>query len=287
MNKLLLIALSAFITFTSKAFASEPVNWAFGMQPSVSLTGDRLHSFHDMMLYIITAITVFVFLLLVYVVIRFNKKANPKPANFSHNTMIEVIWTAIPVIILFIIAYPSLKLLFYMDRTPEPEMTLKVTGYQWYWGYEYPDHDGINFLSYMVPTADLKPGERRLLETDNPVVLPVDTTIQIQVTAADVLHAWAMPAFSLKTDAVPGRLNETWVRVTETGTYYGQCSEICGTGHAFMPIKVKVVSKEEFAAWVEQAKKEFASNDNQIDMIRSHELASELTNAQTPLLVTN
>lgn len=264
---------------TTAAFAT-PEDGGFMLQESASPVMDELTSFHNMLLYIIISIAVFVLLLLVYVVIRFNKRANPEPAKFSHNTLIEVIWTAIPVIILFIIAYPSLKLLFYMDKVPNPEMTLKVTGYQWYWGYEYPDQEGINFLSYMIPDEEIKEGQKRLLETDNAVVLPVDTNIQILVTAADVLHSWAIPSFGVKTDAVPGRFNETWVNIKKPGTYYGQCSEICGTGHAYMPIMVKAVSKEDFAAWVETAKEEFASNDNQIDMSRAHETASKETNTK-------
>lgn len=238
-----------------------PVDWQLGMQDAGSPSAEHLHEFHNFLLYIITGISVFVLLLLVYVVLRFNKKANPEPKQFSHNVLIEVIWTVIPVVILLVIVVPSFKLLYFLDRTAEPEMTLKVTGYQWYWGYEYPDNEGINFLSYMIPTDELDEarGDKRLLSTDTKVVLPVDTNIQILVTAADVLHSFAVPALGIKTDAVPGRLNETWVNISKPGIYYGQCSELCGKDHAFMPIEIHAVPKDEFEAWVEKAKEEFSS----------------------------
>ena len=207
-----------------------------------------------------TAITVFVLGLMVYVMVRFNAKANPVPSKTSHNTLIEVVWTVIPILILLVIAVPSFRLL-YDQATPEADMTIKATGYQWYWGYEYPDHGDIAFDALMLEDDELQPGQPRLLTTDNAVVVPVDTTVRVLVTAADVIHNWAMPAFGVKMDAYPGRLNETWFRANQTGIYYGQCSELCGIRHSFMPIMVKVVEKEEFTAWVEQAKVEFASYD--------------------------
>ena len=239
--------------------------WEINFQPAASPVAERLHEFHNFLLWIISAIAIFVLLLLIYVVLRFNKKANPKPAQFTHNVLIEIIWTAVPVLILIVIIIPSFKLLYYTDRVENPEMTLKVTGYQWYWGYEYPDNDGINFLSYMIPEAEIKKdeGQLRLLSTDTKVVLPVDTTIAIQVTAGDVLHSWAVPALGIKVDAVPGRLNEAWVRITKPGIYYGQCSELCGKDHAYMPIEIHAVPKEEFEAWVVKAKEEFSSLDAQ------------------------
>ncbi|MCK6417327.1 MAG: cytochrome c oxidase subunit II [Alphaproteobacteria bacterium] len=243
-----LIALLPFVLI-STASASPDV-WQLGMQAPASPSAEHLHDFHNLLLYIITGIVFFVLALLLFVIIRFNKRANPVPAKFSHNVLVEVVWTVIPVIILIVIAIPSFKLLYFLDRTAEPEMTLKLTGYQWYWGYEYPDHGGVNFQSYMVPASDLKPGQVRLLSTDNPVVLPVDTNIQILSTASDVIHAWAVPALGVKIDAIPGRLNETWVNISKPGTYFGQCSEICGKDHAFMPIEIKAVPKEEFNAWV-------------------------------------
>lgn len=249
--------------------AEHAVLWQKNLHEPASPVMERLVEFHNMLMITITAITLFVTALLLYIIVRFNKKANPKPSATTHNTMLEVVWTLVPILILIAIAVKSLPLLYYMDRAKEPEMTLKVTGYQWYWGYEYPDHDGINFFSYMIPDEEIDPekGELRLLSTDTKVVLPIDTDIQILVTAADVIHSWAVPAFGIKRDAVPGRMNETWVRITKPGTYYGQCSELCGKDHAFMPIEIKAVTKEEFARWVESAKEEYAAhvtgqNDN-------------------------
>lgn len=250
--------------------AGAPVAEALGMPEAASPVAERIHEFHNLLLWIITAITVFVMALLLIVILRFNAKANPKPAQFSHNVPLEIAWTVIPVLILIVIAVPSLQLLYYGDRTKTPEMTLKVTGYQWYWGYEYPDHDGIAFLANMIPDKDIDPakGQLRLLSTDNEIVLPVDTDIQILVTAADVLHSFAVPALALKTDAVPGRTNETWVRITKPGMYYGQCSELCGKNHGFMPIQIRAVSKEEFQQWLVTAKEEFASLSNEPQLIQ-------------------
>jgi len=229
-----------------------------GFQEAATPVMEQITQFHEMLLIIIFAIGIFVTLLLFFVIFRFRESANPNPSKTSHNTLIEVVWTLIPVIILVVIAVPSFKLLFYMDRTNDAEMTLKVVGHQWYWSYVYPDHDNIEFDSYMVKEADLKPGQLRLLDVDNPVVIPVDTNVRILVTSADVLHSWAVPAFGVKQDTIPGRLRETWVRVTKPGKYYGQCSELCGTGHGFMSIVVKAVSKEEFKEWVAKAKEKFA-----------------------------
>ena len=231
-----------------------PKPWGLGLQESASPSHERITEFHDMMLWIISATVLFVFLLLVYVVVRYSKEVNKKPETFTHHVMLEVLWTVIPVVILIVIAVPSFKLLYYTDRTAEPEMTLKVTGYQWYWGYEYPDHNDKSFSAYMIPDAEINPdeGEVRLLSTDEKVVLPVDTNIQILVTAADVIHSFAVPSLGLKTDAIPGRLNETWVRIEKPGVYYGQCSELCGKDHAYMPIEIHAVSKEDFQAWAQE-----------------------------------
>lgn len=235
----------------AEALYGQPTPWGLGLQPGVTPVKEKIHFFHNALLMpIITVICLFVLLLMIYAVVRFRAKANPVPSRTTHNTMLEVVWTLVPVIILVIIVVPSMKMLYFMDKTQNPEMTLKVTGYQWYWGYEYPDHGGFSFDALMVPTADLQPGQPRLLATDKEVVLPTDTDIRILVTANDVLHSWAMPAFGVKTDAIPGRTNETWVRIEREGVYYGQCSEICGNGHAYMPIQVRAVSKEEFATWV-------------------------------------
>jgi cytochrome c oxidase subunit 2 len=173
-----------------------------------------------------------------------------------------VLWTVVPVIILVIIAVPSFKVLYYMDKTQDAEMTLKVTGRQWYWDYSYPDQGDIGFSSYMIPDEEIKPGQKRLLEVDNRIVLPIDTNIRILVTAGDVIHSWAMPALGIKKDAIPGRINETWARIDKEGVYYGQCSEICGTNHGFMPIAIEAVSKERFQQWVEEAKVKFAGNND-------------------------
>jgi cytochrome c oxidase subunit 2 len=241
------------------AQASQPTPWQIGFQPAASTAMERIADFHELLLWIITVTVVFVLILLGIVIVRFNARSNPTPSRTTHNTLLEIGWTVIPVVILVIIAIPSFKLLYYMDRTDEAEMTLKAIGHQWYWSYEYPDHDDLTFDSLMIEDDELQEGDPRLLATDTRVVLPVDTNIRLLITADDVLHAWAIPAFGVKMDAVPGQLNETWVRVNKEGVYYGQCSELCGVNHGFMPIAVEVVSKEAFAAWVEQAKQEFAS----------------------------
>lgn len=241
---------------------AEQVNWGLGFQDSATTAAERLEKFHDLLMIIITGIVVFVFILLVIVSLKFNRKANATPSMTTHNVKLEIFWTLIPVIILIIIAVPSFSILYKNDKIAEPEMTLKIVGYQWYWGYEYPDHDSIAFDSRMIPDDEIVEGQKRLLSTDNVVYLPVDTDIAILVTANDVIHSWTIPAFKVKMDAVPGRTNETWFRITKPGTYYGRCSEICGKDHAYMPIEVRAVSKEEFKAWVEKAKIEFAANDN-------------------------
>ncbi len=233
--------------------------WQLGFQEAASPIMEKFEHLHDFLLVIITLITIFVLGLLTYICIRFRRSVNPKPSTTAHNTTLEIIWTIIPVVILIAIAIPSVKILYYAEKVRDPEMTLKVVGHQWYWSYEYPDHGNIKFESNIIKDEEIKPGQHRLLEVDNRVFLPVDTTIRIATTAADVLHAWAVPAFGVKKDAVPGRLNETWVRITKPGVYYGQCSELCGVGHGFMPIVVEAVSKEEFNKWVESKKKKTAS----------------------------
>jgi len=228
-----------------------PHNWQFGFQPPASPVKDQMHFFHNQMLFpITTVITVFVMLLLLYVMIRYNAKANPKPSKTTHNTLLEVVWTLVPVLILVVIVIPSMKLLYFSDKTADAEMTLKVTGYQWYWGYGYPDHGDIEYNAYMVKDDDLKEGQVRLLSTDEPVVVPVDTNIRLLITAQDVIHSWAVPALGVKLDAVPGHTNETWTRIERPGIYYGQCSELCGKDHGFMPIEIHAVSKAKFAEWV-------------------------------------
>ena len=257
------LALCAVLTVLSLPAAAAE-EWGMSFQDAASPSAEHMHNFHNMMLWIITAITLFVLGLLIWVIVRYNDKANPTPAKFTHNVLIEVIWTVVPVIILIVIAIPSYKMLYYTDRIENPEMTLKVTGRQWYWDYEYPDNEGIAFSSYLIPDAEIKKeeGQKRLLSTDTKVVLPIDTNIQIIVTGGDVIHSWAVPALGVKIDAVPGRLNETWTRIDKPGVYYGQCSELCGKDHAYMPIEVHAVTKEEFQQWLVKAKEEFASLPN-------------------------
>ena len=238
-------------------------DWEIDFQEPASTIMAQLYDFHVFLMVIMTVIVIFVSGLLIYVAIRFNRSSNPVPAKFTHNVTIEVIWTIAPILILVLIAIPSFKLLYLAEDPPEtPEMTLKIIGHQWYWEYQYPDHGDIQFESYMIAEKDLKPGDYRLLSVDNVVVLPVGTTIRLQTTSADVIHSWAVPAFGIKKDTVPGRVNESWVKITREGTYYGQCSELCGVDHGFMPIMVKAVPKEEFMQWVEQAKKRFTYSDS-------------------------
>jgi cytochrome c oxidase subunit 2 len=238
----------------STAFANQPQLWGIDLQPAATPVMEDIRWFHNQLLFpLITVITLFVMGLMAYVMVKFNRKANPTPSKFTHNTTVEVLWTVIPVIILVVIAVPSFKLLYKADSIAEAEMTLKVTGNQWYWSYEYTDHNGLAFDSYLLEGEDLPKDALRLLTVDEKVVLPVDTDIRIIVTATDVLHNWAMPAFGIKIDTIPGRLRETWVRITKEGTFYGQCSELCGARHAYMPIQVEAVSKEKFNAWVTKA----------------------------------
>jgi len=250
--------ISAFLTATlmsapALAVLGQPVPGGMNFQEAASPMKEKMAFFHNHLLMpIMMTITAFVFLLLLIVIIRFNAKANPVPSKTTHNVLLEVVWTLIPVLILITIAIPSMKMLYYVDKTTDAELTLKITGSQWYWSYDYPDDGGISFISNLVPEKDLKEGQPRLLATDNPVVLPVDTNIKLLMTATDVIHSWAVPAFGVKLDAVPGRLNETWVRIDKEGTFYGQCSEICGTGHGYMPIEVHAVSRKAFAEWVKK-----------------------------------
>jgi len=237
---------------------AQPQNWQTGLQAAASPVMERATSFHNLLLWIVSLIVLFVFLLLAYACWRFNETRNPNPSRRSHNTLLEIAWTAVPVLILVIIAIPSFKLLYYMDVVPETEMTIKAVGNQWYWTYEYPDNGNFTFDAYMIAESDLQPGQLRLLETDNRVVVPVNTNIRIQTTAADVLHNWSMPPFGVKMDAVPGRLNEMWINVEKPGVYYGQCSELCGVNHAFMPIALEAKTREEFDAWVKEAQAQFA-----------------------------
>ena len=259
MKKILFIILSYF--FSSNAFANQPKDWQLGFQEAASSTMRDIVNFHDkLLLPIIIAISVFVLFLMVYACIRFRASANPVPSKRTHNVAVEVLWTLIPCLILIVMAVPSFKILYSQDTIPKADVTVKAIGYQWYWGYEYPD-ENIIFDSYMVEDKDLLPGQPRLLAVDNEVVVPVDKVVKVLITANDVLHAWALPAFGVKRDAMPGRVNETWFKADRVGTFYGQCSELCGIKHAFMPIAVKVVSEEDYQEWLLEAKEKFAMEE--------------------------
>ncbi len=243
------------------AHAESAHPWQMNFQPAASPVAERFHEFHNFLLVLITLITLFVMFLLLYVIVRFRASRNPVPSRTTHNTTIEVLWTVIPVVILVVMAVPAFKLLYYVDRTHEAEMTVKVTGHQWYWTYEYPDHGNLTFDSNHVLDADLKPGQLRLLSTDNHIVLPVGTKVRILVTSNDVMHSWFVPPVGVQMYAVPGRLNETWVEVEREGTFYGQCNQICGINHGFMPIEIEALSKDKFKQWVAVAQKKFARVD--------------------------
>jgi len=234
-----------------------PHDWQVGFQTPSSPVMNELEGFHNGLLVpIISVICLFVLSLLVYVMVRFNGRANPTPSKTTHNTMVEVVWTVIPVAILITIAIPSFRLLFHEGRIPQADLTVKAIGNMWRWDYEYPDHGSLAFTANLVPDADLKPGEPRLLTADHQVVVPAGKIVHMIVTSNDVIHAWAVPAFGVKIDAVPGRLNETWFKADREGIYYGQCSELCGQGHAYMPIEVHAVSEELFKRWAEAAERD-------------------------------
>ena len=254
-------AYTLFLLLPGSVLANQPKDWQLGFQKSASETMDDIVWFHDyMLLPVITAITVFVLFLIGYACIRFRASKNKEASTTSHNTFIEVIWTLVPCLILIVLAVPSFKVLYSQDEIPKADVTIKAIGYQWYWGYEYPD-ENIIFDSYMIEEKDLKEGQPRLLSVDNEVYVPVNKVVKVMITANDVLHAWALPSFGVKRDAVPGRINETWFKADRVGTFYGQCSELCGIKHAFMPITVNVVSQEEYNQWLERAKVEFAKEE--------------------------
>ena len=269
-----------FFLVSSKAFGKQATDWQLSFQnPATDLMGSVV-GLHNIILIVMTLVTLFVLFLLFYVSFRFSAKRNPIPSTRTHNTVVEVLWTAIPIVILVVLAIPSFKLLYQQEKSENYDMTVKVIGHQWYWEYEYPDHGDFYFESYMVQDADLQEGDLRLLTVDNPLVIPANKNIQILITAGDVLHSWAVPSMGLKTDAVPGRLNETWVNVKEPGIYRGQCSEICGTGHGFMPVVVKVLPESEFIAWANEAKNNYAINED----IKTNETNEEIIISQNNLI---
>jgi cytochrome c oxidase subunit 2 len=235
------------------SLASIPKPWQVGFQPSATPVMDGITAMHDLLLIVIFGVGIFILCLLIYVIYRFRFSVHPVPSDVAHNTLLEIIWTLGPVSILLMIGIPALKLLFFSYRIENADLTVKAIGHQWYWSYEYPD-DHIRFDSMMVEDKDLKPGQPRLLEVNNRVVVPVGKAVRLIVTSEDVIHSFAVPAFGLKKDAVPGRLNETWFKTDREGVYYGQCSELCGVKHGFMPIAIEVVSQDKYEAWVKSKK---------------------------------
>ncbi len=271
-------ALLAAVAFAPMAFAADaelPHDWQFGFLPAASPVRERIDSLHNELLVIITLITIFVMGLLLYTIVKFNAKTHPVPSKTTHNTVLEILWTTAPVIIIVIIAIPSFKLIYYMDHAQHADMTLKVTGHQWYWSYEYPDQGGLAFDSNMMPDDQaLKEGKPRLLEVDNPVVLPVDTVVRVLITGTDVIHSWFVSSMGVQEYAVVGRVNESWLSIVREGTFYGQCNQICGVNHPFMPIEIKAVSKEDFAKWIADAKKKFSRNDDAAPKLAAASLAT-------------
>lgn len=253
-------ALVSFL-FSAEAWAEmgQSRNWQLGFQEAATPIARQMADFHNFLLVLITVVTLFVLALLIYVALRFNENVNPKPSTTSHHTLLEIAWTVVPILILVVISVPSFRLLFAQYDFPKADVTVKAIGNQWFWTYEYPDNDNMTFDAIILEDDELKPGQPRLLATDNDVVVPVNKNVHVLITASDVLHNWTIPAFGVKVDAVPGRLIRTWFRAEKTGTFYGQCSELCGGRHAFMPITVRVVTDQEYAEWLVKAKKEFAS----------------------------
>ena len=265
--KKILLTISSFL-ITSEVFANQPKEWQLGFQSPASDSMRDIVSFHNnLLLPIIIAISVFVLFLMLYACVRFRASANPNPSKRTHNVTVEILWTLIPCLILIVMAVPSFKILYKQDTIPKADLTIKAVGYQWYWGYEYPD-ENIIFDSYMIEEKDLRADQPRLLAVDNEVVVPVNKVVKVLITANDVLHAWALPAFGVKRDAVPGRINETWFKAEKEGTYYGQCSELCGIKHAFMPITVKVVSEEDYQEWLSEARVKFAKEEIENDKLK-------------------
>jgi cytochrome c oxidase subunit II len=266
MSRLTAIAATAAALFASAGAAlaglGQPTPWQMGLQDAATPVMEDITNFHTFVLWIITAITVFVLVLLLFIIFRFNSRANPTPTRTTHNTPLEVIWTIVPVIILVLIAIPSFRLLFTELDVPTPDLTVKVTGKQWYWSYAYPDNGNFEFDSLIVAEKDLKPNQPRLLTVDNEMVVPINKVVHVLITGADVIHSFNVPSFGIRIDAIPGRINETWFKATIQGEFHGQCSELCGKDHAFMPITVRVVDDNAFTAWVAEAKQKFAGDQS-------------------------
>ncbi len=262
---------SALMGLSALPAAAVPVKWQMGFQAAASPVMEQIETFHTELLWIIVAVCLFVLALLVWIVIRYRAGANAVPSKVHHNTLLEVAWTLIPVIILVVIAIPSFKLLYFEAVLPKPDVTIKAIGKQWFWTYEYPGAQaGFTYDSLGLSDADnAKAGKPRLLGVDNPIYVPVNKVIQIDTVGADVIHSWAMPQMGVKMDAVPGRINQTWFKPTQTGVFYGQCSELCGARHAYMPIELHVVSDADYAAWLATAKKKFAAIENDATRVAS------------------
>jgi cytochrome c oxidase subunit 2 len=257
------VATGTLLGSAGAAFAGlgQPSPWQIGMQGAATPVMQDIVSFHDLLLWVIAAISGFVLALLLIIIVRFNARANPVPSRTTHNTLLEVMWTIMPVLILALIAVPSFRLLFVQLDVPKPDLTVKVTGKQWFWTYAYPDNGNFQFDSLMIADKDLKPGQPRLLAVNNEMVVPVNKVVHVLVTGADVIHSFNVPSFGIRIDAIPGRINETWFKATKEGVFYGECSELCGRDHSYMPIAVHVVSQDDFNSWLAHAKQEYAADE--------------------------
>ena len=258
LKKVFLTASMPLIFLIDYSYASEPLPWQLGLQPPAGSIATMANDLHNLLLFVITAISLFVLFLLIYVCVKFRADKNPNPSKRTHNSVLEVLWTVIPVLILVVIAVPSFRLLYYLDKQIEPDMTIKVTGVQWYWNYEYPDQN-LGFDSYMISDEDLRPGQKRLLDVDNPLVLPEGTKVKVLIAGNDVLHSFFVPSLAVQEYSVPGKLNEVWMDIPKgEKTYYGQCNQICGINHSYMPVVIKVLTKENYETWLKKARTEFA-----------------------------
>jgi len=258
LKKVFLTALMPLIFLIDFSYASEPLPWQLGLQPPAGSIATMANDLHNLLLVVITVISLFVLFLLIYVCLKFRADKNPIPSKNTHNSILEVLWTVIPVLILLVIAVPSFRLLYYLDKQIEPDMTVKVTGIQWYWNYEYPDQN-LGFDSYMINDEDLQPGQKRLLDVDNPLVLPEGSKVKVLIAGNDVMHSFFVPSLAVQEYSVPGKLNEIWMDIPlGEKTYYGQCNQICGINHSYMPVVIQVLSKENYKDWLNKAKIEFA-----------------------------
>jgi len=258
LKKVFLTALMPLIFLIDFSYASEPLPWQLGLQPPAGSIATMANDLHNLLLVVITVISLFVLFLLIYVCLKFRADKNPIPSKNTHNSILEVLWTVIPVLILIVIAVPSFRLLYYLDKQIDPDMTIKVTGVQWYWNYEYPDQN-LGFDSYMINDEDLQPGQKRLLDVDNPLVLPEGSKVKVLIAGNDVLHSFFVPSLAVQEYSVPGKLNEIWMDIPKgEKTYYGQCNQICGINHSYMPVVIKVLTKENYETWLKKARTEFA-----------------------------